>query len=459
MVRNHRLIANFSRQNTRRDLTRFAIENSRRCVAYLFPYSTLFLVLIVSLFMVGCSPKTEQIGDADSSKASKTNNAKASKEEPKIDPSIDIESLIAARLPKEELAFGWIRLFDAQSMMGWKPSSNANWKVDNGTLSVDSGEKGFLFTTSRFGDFELQLEFLADEKTNSGVFMRSPLEPKSPAKDCYELNIAPPDNPFPTGSLVERIKVNTEVVPELEPDEWHTLHAHVDGEQVRVWVDGIEAAEYKDQTKLTSGYIGLQFREGKVQFRNIRIRPIVYASLPTQEFKDWNPSSGEGFEAKFLDKGELRLKGGKGHVELLQSHGNFCLQARVRTLAEKVNSGIFFRCIPGEPLNGYECQVHHGFNGDRRLPADSGTGAIFRRQSARAVLSDEGQPAHVTLIADGDHFASWVEGVQVVDWTDDRPDDANPRKGKRLEAGTIQLQSHDATCDVVFESLGISPIQ
>ena len=131
----------------------------------------------------------------------------------------------------------------------------------------------------------------------------------------------------------------------------------------------------------------------------------------------------------------------------------------MKTLAEKVNSGIFFRCIPGEPLNGYECQVHHGFNGDRRLPADSGTGAIFRRQSARAVLSDEGQPAHVTLIADGAHFASWVEGVQVVDWTDDRPDDANPRKGKRLEAGTIQLQSHDATCDVVFESLGISPIQ
>ncbi len=415
----------------------------------------LIVMLVGSLSMVGCDRKSDQAAITDSSKREKS----ATVEQPKIDTSIDIESLVAARLSKEELDFGWIRLFDGQSMMGWKPSSNANWKVDNGTLSVDSGEKGFLFTTSRFGDFELKLEFLADEKTNSGVFMRCPLEPKSPAKDCYELNIAPLDNPFPTGSLVERVKVNTEVVGELDSNAWHMLHAHVDGEQVRVWVDGIEATDYKDDTKLTSGYIGLQFREGKVQFRNIRARPIVYKSLPTKELKDWSLSKGDGFEATLLESGELRLHGGKGYVELLQSHGNFCLQARAKTMAEEVNSGIFFRCIPGDPLNGYECQVHHGFNGDRRLPIDGGTGAIFRRQAARAVLSDEGQTAHITLIADGAHVASWVEGIQVVDWADDRPEDANPRKGKLLEAGTIQLQSHDAKCDVVFESLGISPLQ
>jgi Domain of Unknown Function (DUF1080) len=451
MDRNHRIAFERCRQNVFCLSEHFINERSVRKIVGIFPQAFLAL-LLGSILTVGCGRKSAPVVDS-------ANNSQAKKEEPKIDMSIDIESLVAARLSKEDLDFGWIRLFDGQSMMGWKPTSNANWKISNGVISVDSGDKGFLFTTCRFGDFELQLEFLADEKTNSGIFLRSPFDPKSPAKDCYELNIAPADNPFPTGSLVERLKVNTATVGELDPNEWHKLHAHVDGEQVRVWVDGVEAADYKDEGKLTSGYIGLQFREGKVQFRNVRVRPMIYPSLPAKELKDWSPSGEDGFEAKLLDDGSLRLRGAKGHVELLQSHGDFCLQARVKTMAPNVNSGIFFRCIPGEPLNGYECQVHHGFNGDRRLPADSGTGAIFRRQAARAVLSDEGQAAHVTVIADGARFATWVEGIQVVDWTDDRPEDANPRKGKRLEAGTIQLQSHDATCDAVFETFGISLLQ
>ncbi len=451
MDRNHRITTEDCRSCSDYHSEGFENKSLANCFAVVFRPAIL-VMLVGSLWVVGCGPKSESVVKSPPSDKSK-------KEEPKIDTSIDIESLMASRLSKEDLNFGWIRLFDGQSMMGWKPTSNANWTVNNGVISVDSGEKGFLFTTCRFGDFELQLEFLASEKTNSGVFLRCPLDPKSPAKDCYELNIAPPDNPFPTGSLVERVKVNTETIGDLDPNEWHKLHAHVDGQKVRVWLNGVEAADYKDDGKLSSGLIGLQFREGKVQFRNIRVRPMVYASLPAKELKDWNPSGENGFEAKLLEGGELRLHGGKGYVELLQSHGDFCLQARVKTMATNVNSGIFFRCIPGEPLNGYECQVHHGFKGDRRLPADSGTGAIFRRQAARAVLSDEGQAAHVTLIADGGHFATWVEGIQVVDWLDDRTEDPNPRKGKRLDAGTIQLQSHDASCDVIFETLGISPLQ
>ena len=61
-------------------------------------------------------------------------------------------------------------------------------------------------TTVDFADYELHVEFKAPATTNSGIFLRTPLEPKDPAKDCYELNIAPQDNPFPTGSLVGRIK-------------------------------------------------------------------------------------------------------------------------------------------------------------------------------------------------------------------------------------------------------------
>ncbi len=37
----------------------------------------------------------------------------------------------------------------------------------------------------------LHVEFKAAKRTNSGVFLRTPLKPTDPAKDCYELNIAP----------------------------------------------------------------------------------------------------------------------------------------------------------------------------------------------------------------------------------------------------------------------------
>jgi hypothetical protein len=105
-------------------------------------------------------------------------------------------------LPQELRERGWIQLFDGETLFGWQPTGSAEWRIENGTVRTDGEKPGFLMTTGEFADYELSLEFLAEEETNSGVFLRTPLEPTDPARDCYEVNIAPPDNPFPTGSLV-----------------------------------------------------------------------------------------------------------------------------------------------------------------------------------------------------------------------------------------------------------------
>jgi len=62
----------------------------------------------------------------------------------------------------------------------------------------------------------------------------------------------------------------------------------------------------------------------------------------------------------------------------------------------------------------------------------------------------------MTLIADGPHMAAWVNGYQVSDWTDDRPAHENPRKGLRLEPGTIMIQGHDPTTNISFRNLRIA---
>ncbi len=118
------------------------------------------------------------------------------------------EELLAARLSPDKASEGWIRLFDGYTLYGWEIAGAANWRVEDGSIVVDSGDQCLLCTSLPWQDYELTLEFKAGEKTNSGVFLRTPLEPEDPAFDCYEVNIAADDNPFPTASVVKRQKVD-----------------------------------------------------------------------------------------------------------------------------------------------------------------------------------------------------------------------------------------------------------
>jgi hypothetical protein len=46
----------------------------------------------------------------------------------------------------------------------------------------------------------------------------------------------------------------------------------------------------------------------------------------------------------------------------------------------------------------------------------------------------------------------------VSDWTDSRKPDENPRKGLRLEAGSIIIQGHVPTTDLSFRKLRIAEL-
>ncbi len=105
-------------------------------------------------------------------------------------------------LDEAHLRDGWISLFDGTTLFGWQATGKADWRAENGVIAVSHGEVCLLRTTTPFSDFELSLEFRAATTTNSGVFLRSTADPRDPRTDCYELNIAGADNPFPTGSLV-----------------------------------------------------------------------------------------------------------------------------------------------------------------------------------------------------------------------------------------------------------------
>ena len=55
------------------------------------------------------------------------------------------------RLTPEEIAAGWISLFDGEAMFGWKPNNDVNWHIADGVVLPDRGEPGLLVTTTLFG--------------------------------------------------------------------------------------------------------------------------------------------------------------------------------------------------------------------------------------------------------------------------------------------------------------------
>jgi len=373
-------------------------------------------------------------------------------------PSLAQTAVAAApnTLSEKELADGWILLFDGETLFGWKPVTEVNWNVADGAIRASQGEPGLLRTTSQFGNYELKVDFRAAEGANSGVFLRTSPQPNDVARQAYELNIAGADNPFPTGSFVRRKKADAVG----ESDAWRTFHVVADGGRFIVKLDGKTVLEYIDPKPLGRGFIGLQFRSGEIAFRNVKLRPLGTASLFNgKDLSGWKTYPDMKSVVSVTPRGELNIKDGRGQLETEGQYADFNLQLEVFVNGKDLNSGIFFRCIPGDVMMGYESQIHNGFkDGDRTKPADCGTGGIFRRQNARRVVADDFTWFSKTIHVCDNHVAVWVDGYQVSDWTDIRKPHENPRKGLRLEPGTIMIQGHDPTTDLSFRNLRISEI-
>lgn len=436
------------------------------------------LLFLLSLSMAsGCSdsaspeekkqPSLEVSKQADASQVTDKGPPTAKDDGP-IAPPVEIEiradGLLKAQLTPEQLEQGWVRLFDGQSLFGWFVVGNADWKItEEGTLKVTRGEPSFVCSSFQIPDYELQVDFRSDAATNSGVFLRTGPQPQDVEFECLELNIAPPDNPFPTGSFVKRKKLEPAELGKFDASQWHTYLIRVAGKQVQVSLDGKPIMQLDDIEVAPNGHISLQHNAGQVEFRNVLLRPIDLSELKLGKDweEDWTLSEKEPktFTATPGDDG-LKLVGGSGQVQSKKAYSDFFLQARYSLAKPEVNSGIFFRCVPDALLDGYECQVNHAMtDGDPLRPVDAGAGAIFRRQPARIVMGDGTKPTFLTLLASGPQMVTWVNGVQVADFFDTRKPDVNPRKGLRTDAGPIALQGHDTTTEVTFHSLKIAEIE
>lgn len=184
-------------------------------------------------------------------------------------------------------------LFDGRTLAGWERKAvhggnGGIWEVKDGAIVGDQEpdhKGGLLGTTRIYSDYEIELEFKADEPLDSGLFLRT-----TPTGDAYQVTIdIRPDGSV--GSIYVPSKGFIAQDPDwrkkYRPNDWNRLRARITGQpaRVQVWLNGQQTVDFQDtEARLPRvGYIGLQVHGGggawgkdsRIRYRSIRLRPIT----------------------------------------------------------------------------------------------------------------------------------------------------------------------------------------
>jgi hypothetical protein len=170
---------------------------------------------------------------------------------------------------------GWVTLQDGSKMGDWDRLGAANWRFEGGAAVADNKDgkdSGFLVSKKSYKDFQMTVEFWADEEANSGVFLRCDDPKKVSAKACYEVNIFDkrPDPSYGTGAIVDVAKV---VPMPKAAGKWNTYEITAQGTHLVVILNGQKTVDVQD-SKHASGPFALQYGSGTIKFRKVQIRSL-----------------------------------------------------------------------------------------------------------------------------------------------------------------------------------------
>lgn len=335
-------------------------------------------------------------------------------------------------LTPKEIAGGWILLFDGESTFGWTIDGPS--KVKDGVWHLGGGSKvaKARFTTT-FSDYDAVIEVDGSEGVGDLILVAGT---SGLSGQPTVLNIS--SRVRDTGeSMKGKLTVGADMVAR---------------EQIETWAAKPRALGFDAHAN------------GTLKIKSVKLKPVGAKPLFTgKDLDGWkvNEADLKRMASKWsvTPAGELSVKNGPGDLVGEKQFDNFVLQFECKTSGKALNSGVFFRCIPGQYQNGYEAQIQNAYkDNDRTKPADFGTGAIYRRVPARRVVSNDNEWFTMTVVANGRRISTWVNGYQTVDWTDDRKEDENPRKGFRAAKGPISLQGHDPTTDILFRNIRIAEL-
>lgn len=188
-------------------------------------------------------------------------------------------------------AAGFTPLFDGASLTGWtRRGGKASFSVADGTLVGETrpNESNSFLCSREFGDFVLELEFLADNAANSGIQFRSAARAEQGGERVvgYQCEIDPSNRGWTAGIYDEARRgwLAPPRTPRAKdaylPDEWNKLRIEARGPDIRTWLNDVPVSVLWDALS-PRGFFGLQVHGVgdrveplRVRWRDLRVREI-----------------------------------------------------------------------------------------------------------------------------------------------------------------------------------------
>ena len=183
---------------------------------------------------------------------------------------------------------GWVTLIDGgKGLENFNRIGDANWRAEGGAIVADKGKgSSHLVTKNAYKDFEIYAEFWADDKTNSGIFIRAANPKEVGSASSYEVNIYDqrPGPEYATGAIVDFAPVPVPIIYRAGDGKgggkWNTFEIYAKGNQITVKFNGTVTVHLVD-SKYASGPFTLQFANGPkdapggpIKWRKVLVRPL-----------------------------------------------------------------------------------------------------------------------------------------------------------------------------------------
>ncbi|NUT27186.1 MAG: DUF1080 domain-containing protein [Streptomyces sp.] len=182
---------------------------------------------------------------------------------------------------------GYRPLFDGTraSLDAWRQAGPGSFTLsDDGTLTTTGGMGMLWYAGSGFGSYSLKLDWKMAGDDNSGVFVGFPPsdDPWSAVNNGYEIQIDATDAADRTTGAVYGFKsadLKKRDRALNPPGQWNTYEVRVEGERLRVYLNGVKINDFTNTDparSLTDGHLGIQNHgaDDEVSFRDIRIKEL-----------------------------------------------------------------------------------------------------------------------------------------------------------------------------------------
>lgn len=207
---------------------------------------------------------------------------------------------ISQTVKKNTADTGWRQLFNGKDLLGWKHVGKGTSVLEYGMIHGKGGMGLLYYANEKFSNCTIRVMYkMQKENSNSGVFIRIPIQPLEewmPVFYGYEVQIdnhpetSNEDDYHITGTLYSLTKPLAK--PGKPGPEWNTMEITLDGPHTMVYVNGQKVTDYTEGDPTPErkfdfepmrgrrpdvGYIGLQNHgeDDVVYFKEVSVKPLA----------------------------------------------------------------------------------------------------------------------------------------------------------------------------------------